>query len=206
MAETVRARSKGLPLFSPERKRMPLPFTPKGKEAGALGKLGILSVQDVLQHYPRYHVDRTQLRTIREIGEAGPELDGREVQIHARVKSMNRPIAIGRPTSKGRRKTLIKGVIEDETGQIEVSWFNQDWVARALQPGTEAFFYGRLGRFRNKVQMTAPRFETVKTGKEPFNVGRIIPIYPASAGLTSDKHRKYMWDTLEKVGPILDPV
>ncbi|HET9235567.1 MAG TPA: DEAD/DEAH box helicase, partial [Candidatus Eisenbacteria bacterium] len=200
-------RSKGLALFVAERQRTPLPFkTRKEDELEGLVKLGITSVQDLLQHYPRYHVDRTKLRTIREIRES-PELEGREVQILARVVSMNRPIKIGRPNPKTRKqKSLVKGKIGDETGTIEVSWFNQDWVARALQPGTEAFFYGKLGNFRGKAQMTAPRFEPVRTGKEPFNVGRIIPIYPATAALKSDQLRKYMWQTLDKVGPIMDPV
>jgi ATP-dependent DNA helicase RecG len=186
---------------------MALPFKAKDKEVAALVKLGITSVQDLFQHYPRYHVDRTQLRTIAQIKDSQGDLTGREVQIHARVEKINRPIKIGRPNPKTRRqKTLVKGTIRDETGTIEVSWFNQDWVARALQPGTQAFFYGKLGQFRNKLQMTAPRFEIVRTGKEPFNVGRIIPIYPATADLSSDQLRKYMWQTLEKVGPIMDPV
>ena len=207
MAEVVRMRSKGLPLFAPERRRTALPFQAKPKEVAALVKLGISSVQDLLQHYPRYHVDRTQLRTIRDIRDALNELEGREVQIHARVEKIGRPVKIGRPNPKTRKqKSLIKGTIRDETGSIEVSWFNQDWVGRALQPGTEAFFYGRLGQFRNKLQMTAPRFELVRTGKEPFNVGRIIPIYGATADLSSDTLRKYMWQTLQKIGGIADPV
>ena len=200
-------RSKGLALFVPERRRMALPFkTRKDSELKALVKLGITSVQDLLQHYPRYHVDRRQLRTIAEIKSSLGELAGREVQIHARAKNI-KPIPLRNSrTAKGKRRTMVKGRIEDETGSIEVTWFNQDWVARALSAGPEAFFYGRLSEYRGKLQMTAPRFEIVRTGKEPFNVGRIIPIYPATADLSSDQLRKYMWQTLEKVGPILDPV
>lgn len=207
MAEVVRMRPRGLALFAPERKRMALPVRATDKEIRGLVKLGITSVQDLLQHYPRYHVDRTQLRTIRDLRESLGDLDGREVQVHARVKSINRPIPIGRPNPKTRKqKTLVKGVIEDETGAIEVSWFNQDWVARALQKDAEGFFYGRLGTFRSKLQMTAPRFELVRTGQEPFNVGRIIPIYPATADLSTDKLRRFIWRTLEKVEAIQDPV
>ena len=95
---------------------------------------------------------------------------------------------------------MIKGRIKDETGSIDVTWFNQTWVTRALPPGTEAFFYGKLGRFRGTLQMTAPRFEKIRTGKEPFNVGRIIPIYPATADLSSDQIRKLMWEPFQKIG------
>ncbi|HVF53206.1 MAG TPA: ATP-dependent DNA helicase RecG [Actinomycetota bacterium] len=203
MPETVSARSRGLELFAPRRRgavlRVSIP------RVDALAKLGIESVQDLLQHYPRYHVDRTQLRTVNEIVRGATATEGEEVQVLARVVKMGRPIPM-RSKKPGARRTMIKATIGDETGTIEVTWFNQDWIARALAVGTEAFFYGKLRSWKGKVQMTAPRFEPVKTGKEPFNVGRIIPIYPATAELTSDTLRRIMWDALQHVGPLMDPL
>lgn len=196
MAEVVAAPARGLELFAPPGRRTPLGVT--GKKVEALTKLKISSVQDLLQHYPRYHVDRTQLHTIREL--AHNHGNSKDVQVHARVLKIERPFR----TRTGKR--LIKGKIGDETGSISVTWFNLDWVARALKPGTEAFFYGRLEVFRGKLQMTMPRFELVRTGREPFNVGRIIPIYPATAELSSDELRKLMWETLRRTGDVLDPV
>lgn len=198
MSETVLERPKGLELFAPERLQHPLGVP--GKRGDGLRKLGIDSVQDLLQHYPRYHVDRTEVRTIRELKQAVAEGFEGQAQVLARVKKINRPIA-----TRGGKK-LIKGEIYDETGSISVTWFNQGWVARALAPETEAFFYGRLGTFGRKLQMTAPRFEKLRSGKEPFNVGRIIPIYPATADLTTDQLRRLIWDTLASAGKVLDPV
>jgi ATP-dependent DNA helicase RecG len=198
MAETVTAPPRGLELFVPSRRGRPLSVS--AKRAEALAKLGIATVQDLLQHYPRYHVDRTQLRTIAELGRLAAEGHKGEVQVHARVEKINRPFR----TKTGKR--MITGRIGDETGTVSVTWFNQDWVARALSAGDLAFFYGRLGTFRGRLQMTAPRFELLRTGREPFNVGRIIPIYPASAELSTDQLRKVIWETLERTGEILDPV
>jgi ATP-dependent DNA helicase RecG len=189
--------AKPLELFVEPRRARPLKVT--GKRADALAKLGVSSVQDLLQHYPRYHVDRTQLRTVRQLMDAARDGE-QEVQVHARVVKIDRPFR----TRTGKR--LIKGRIGDETGQISVMWFNQDWVSRALQPGTEAFFYGRLGMFKGHLQMTAPRFEIVKSGKEPFNVGRIVPIYSANADMSSDQLRRLMWDALASNTKILDPL
>jgi ATP-dependent DNA helicase RecG len=184
-------------LFAPEPRRLPLKVT--GKRAAGLAKLGISSVQDLLQHYPRYHVDRSQLRTIEELKEAGAT-EG-EVQVHAELLRISRPAR----TRKG--KLLIRGRIGDETGVIDVTWFNQDWVARALKPGMWAFFYGRLSEFRGKLQMTAPRFEVVRSGREPFNVGRIVPVYPATAELSSDQLRRLIWDALQGIRQgLLDPL
>jgi ATP-dependent DNA helicase RecG len=198
MADVVRPQPRGLELFAPARRRVPMKLP--GERGRALEKLGIASVQDLLQHYPRYHVDRSQLKTISQLRELVATGTPGEVQIHARVDLIERPIKI----RNGR--FLIKGRLRDETGTMDVTWFNQKWVARALRPGVEAFFYGRVGLYRRRLQMTAPRFELVRTGKEPFNVGRIIPIYPATAEVSSDQIRKLMWETLGKAGRILDPL
>ncbi|HEX2235111.1 MAG TPA: ATP-dependent DNA helicase RecG [Actinomycetota bacterium] len=195
--ETVTRRSYGLELYPPPRAGTPLRVN--AKRAQALGKMGIGTVQDLLQHYPRYHVDRTQLKTVREVAEAARRGAG-EVQVHARVKSVRRL-----PRTRSG-KVLIKGTIADETGTIDVTWFNQAWVTRVLTPGSWAFFYGRLSVFGRRVEMTAPRFELVGTGKEPFNVGRIVPIYPATADLSSDALRRLMWETLESAGDVADPL
>ena len=181
-----------------------------GKRGDALKKMGLATVQDLLQHYPRRHVDRTQLRTVSDLKAAAAAGDIGEVQVHATVKKIGRPFEIGAkrgaPRARKPRRTMVKGEIGDETGRIAVTWFNQDWVARALQPGTEAFFYGRLSQFKGTLQMTAPRFELIRSGSEPFNVGRIIPIYPATADMSSDQLRRAMWETLEKVDQIMDPL
>jgi ATP-dependent DNA helicase RecG len=198
MADVVHAPPKGLELFADRRRQKRLEVT--GKKARGLEKLNIETVQDLLQHYPRRHVDRTELRTIRELATMSPEERGTESQVLARVERIDRPFR----TRTGKK--LIKGRIRDETGSIAVTWFNLEWVARALKPGTEAFFYGKLDSFRGKLQMTMPRFELVRTGREPFNVGRIIPIYPATADLSSDEIRRLIWETLSKTGDVMDPL
>jgi ATP-dependent DNA helicase RecG len=204
MADVVTPPRQGLEVFASERRRTPLKIA--GAKAAILERLGITSIQDLLQHYPRRHVDRTQLRTISDLSELAQRGNLGEVTIHARVRKMGTPFAIRTKKPGAKPRKMIKAQIEDETGTLEVTWFNQDWVPRALQQGSYAFFYGRLGFYGKKLQMTAPRFEVVKSGKEPFNVGRIIPIYPATADLSSDQLRRLMWDTLQRCGPIADPL
>lgn len=198
MSEVVARRRQGLELFASGSRRRALNIT--GKRAAGLEKLGIETVQDLLQHYPRRHTDRTQLRTIREIFRDLPD-ERTEVTVHARVKRLYKPAR-----SKDGKRRLLRGTLGDETGSLNVMWFNQDWIFRALEEGAEAFFYGRLSRRGSAVQMIAPRFEIVRSGHEPFNVGRIIPIYPATAELTSDQIRRIIWDVLDGVGPIADPL
>jgi len=203
MTEVVAAPPRGLELFAPRSRAHPLATTTK--RAVGLEKLGLETVQDLLQHYPRYHVDRTQLRTVRDLGRLVAEGHDGEVQVLARVKKVNKPFK-PRNAPRNSKRWIVKGEIGDDTGAIGVTWFNQAWVARAVAPGTEAFFYEKLGRFAGKLQMTAPRFEIVRSGREPFNVGRIIPIYKANAELSSDTLRRLMWDALASNEEILDPL
>ena len=204
MSETVSAPPKGLELFAASRARAPLHIT--GARAAGLAKMGIQTVQDLLQHYPRRHIDRTQLRTIRDLKMAAAQGEASEVTVHATVRSIGRPFSPRSKKPGAKKRTMITGKIGDETGDIAVTWFNQDWVGRALKPGVQAFFYGKLSEFRGKLQMTAPRFELIKTGTEPFNVGRIVPVYPATADMTSDSLRRVMWDSLQKIERIMDPL
>ena len=206
MADVVQAPPKGLELFASRRRQTPLAIT--GQKAKGLEKLRIETIQDLLQHYPRRHVDRTELRTIHELATMSPEERGTEVQVLARVEKIASPFTPTRNKKpSGKKPTrIIKGRIRDTTGSIAVTWFNLTWVTRALKPGTEAFFYGKLESFRGSLQMTMPRFELVRTGREPFNVGRIIPIYPATADLSSDEVRRLIWATLERSGEVMDPL
>jgi ATP-dependent DNA helicase RecG len=206
MADVVAAPPRGVELFAAPPRQIPLSL--KGRRAEAFAKLGINSVQDLLQHYPRHHVDRTQLRTIRELARLSSEGFSGEVQVHATVRKISRPTPIKTPSKSPAkaRKVIIRATIGDETGSVLVTWFNQAWVARALEPGMQAFFYGKLSVYAGKLQMTAPRFELIRSGAEPFNVGRIIPIYPATAEISSDALRKVIWETLAKVDQIVDPL
>lgn len=205
MSDVVAAPPRGLELYAPSRLATPLRVT--GARAQGLDKLGIATVQDLLQHYPRSHVDRTQLRTISQLGEVLENEPDGDVTVLARVRKIGLPFSPRtRPGHRAKKLVMTKGVIADETGSIDVTWFNQPWVSKALREGTEAFFYGKITSFRGKLQMSAPRFEKVRTGSEPFNVGRIIPIYPATADLSTDQIRKLMWETLSASDQVLDPI
>ena len=81
VAEVVAAPPRGLELFAAGRRRKALGIT--GPRATALEKLGISSVQDLLQHYPRRHVDRTALRTVADIRDMAAKGESGEVQILA---------------------------------------------------------------------------------------------------------------------------
>src|SRR3954465_5451276 len=100
-----------------------------------LGKLGLATVRDVLEHRPRRYetaADEVAIAALRQ---------GEEVVISGRVLNVEK-----RPM-RGRRRTRIVARVADDTAAISVTWFNQPWLAERLKPGTEVRLRGKLGRF-----------------------------------------------------------
>ena len=100
-----------------------------------LGKLGLSSVRDVLEHRPRRYETAADERTVAELR------PGEEVVVTGRVLNVEK-----RPL-RGRRRTRVIARIADDTATVSVTWFNQPWLADRLTPGTEVRLRGKLGRF-----------------------------------------------------------
>src|SRR5271156_5076517 len=100
------------------------------KRAGSLEALAIRNVLDLITHYPRRYIDRTRQAEV-----AGMTL-GEESLVLARVESVK-----SRRTRNGR--ALVELEVNDGTGTLKVTFFNQAWRARQLPAGAEALFFGK---------------------------------------------------------------
>ena len=114
--------------------------------AKALKKLGLTTVGELLSYYPRAYEDRTKVYAI---SNAPADLP---VCVSAMVADA--------PTVSRIRKGLnvTKCRIVDHTGSAQVTFFNQDYVRHALQPGESYIFYGKLEVMGRHRQFTNPVF------------------------------------------------
>ena len=160
------------------------------QKAASLREVGIENVLDLITHYPRRYLDRTQQA---EIGELR---DGEESMVLARVKR-----ASVRRTRQGR--ALVEVDVFDGSGYLKCTFFNQPWRAKQLKEGTEAVFFGKVDRYRGRRQMTNPVVDLIGD-----KTGRIIPIYPQSekAGLTTWDIAGWMAEALRRAGELTDPL
>ncbi len=160
------------------------------KKAEALAEVGIEVVLDLLMHYPRRYLDRTQQAAIRELRV------GDEAMVLATVKRVS-----VRRTRQGR--SLVEADVFDGSGYLRCVFFNQPWRARQLAAGTQAVFFGRLEVFKGRRQMTNPVVDLVGD-----RTGRIVPIYPQSekAGLTTWELATWVAEALERAGELADPL
>ncbi len=151
------------------------------KLATGLAEMGITTVLDLLQHYPRRYVDRTQRAEIAELS------IGDEATVDAEVRSIH-----ARRT-RDRKRTIVNGVVYDGTGLLEVVFFNQPWRERQLRPGTQVSLFGKVESYRGKRQMTNPVVDVLaapdderdpdaeSSGSVPERQsGAIVPVYPQS--------------------------
>ncbi len=176
--------------------------------AGILGKGGIESVADLLQHFPHRYVDRTLVAPIAELPV------GEEATLLAEVVRTYRPPSAGR---RGRRQMLKVTVADPDRpdggqgqaligrSRMEITFFNQPFRSRQLQPGTIAAFSGKVSLFRGRPQMTNPDVEVMAAGEEEFS-GKVVPVHSAVGELPPTRIRLAMRNALDRARPIHDPV
>ncbi len=127
-----------------------------------LNKLGIETVEDLVEYFPRDYKDRTSFIEIAEINE------GDTVNIRAKV--MVKP-----ELSRIRALTIVKARLSDGSGIIEAVWFNQPYMRNSFAPGREYIFTGKVNKKYGRLQLENPAFEAYS--EESLNVGRIVPVY-----------------------------
>lgn len=137
--------------------------------AKAFSTLGVESLYDLLSFFPRRYEDRTSFVPIALTG------DGDQVCISA--------IAAEEPRLTRIRKGLevVKFKAADESGIVDITYFNQSWMKNNIRRGEEYVFYGKIQAAGRHRSMANPVFE--KAGKTDGVTGKIIPVYRLCKGL-----------------------
>ena len=158
------------------------------QRARTLEKLGLETLGDLLRFFPRAYEDRRERRTIDSL------VPNETVCVEAMVA------AEPRLTHVRRGMDLVKLRIVDETGALDVTFFNQSYVKNQLLCGESYVFYGKVGGSLTRKTLTNPDFEKVGTGKV---AGRILPVYRLTRGISGRQMLSMVEETLERVGEII---
>ncbi|MBS7225119.1 MAG: ATP-dependent DNA helicase RecG [Clostridiaceae bacterium] len=138
------------------------------KKVGLLEKMGILTLADALSFYPRDYDDRTRESHIADLR------DGDKVTVRAVVGTA--PVL--RHIRKGM--DITKLTVFDGSGTLNLTYFNNKYIAAQLREGEEYLFHGRVQGEERQRTMVSPSCEKCVTGQEK---GRIVPVYTLTAGL-----------------------
>lgn len=160
------------------------------RTAKALAKhLGLRTVSDLLQHFPRRYSTRGELTPIAEIpvGEA--------VTVVADV------VDVRERYMRGKAGNILEVRITDGEGFLSATFFNQAWRAKELKPGSRGLFAGKISSYQGKLQLSHPDYELFAEDIDEADAKRWaelpIPIYPASSKVTT-------WMIGRAVGVLLD--
>ncbi|MBO6020396.1 MAG: ATP-dependent DNA helicase RecG [Clostridia bacterium] len=160
--------------------------------AKTLEKAGIVTVLDVVRHFPRAYQDRGDVRRLS---------DGRDGQKH----SFHLTVATTPSTARLRsRMTLTKFRVFDETGSAEAVFFNQPYLREVFHVGDVFRFYGSLSFSKNKCQLSSPAYEPAEEGAA---LPDYFPVYSLPDGVSQKVFRGMVEAALPIVLPTLsDPL
>ena len=141
----------------------------------ALASLGIRSVRDLLYHIPRGYQCRGNVRSVAEAADMARRGEDLPVSLLLTVAAD--------PTYRMIRRgmSVLKFRAFDETGTVEITYFNQNYLRDVFHTGGEFRFFGRIGVEGRTVKMSSPIWEACAPG---VILPGIVPVYSLSAGLS----------------------
>lgn len=158
------------------------------KRAELFAKLGINSIGDLLNFYPRSYEDWNLVEKIENLEY------GTTVCIRATLATSVNDARI----SGGR--IISKAMVFDDTGSLQIVFFNNRYISSMLKSGTEYLFYGKVTADSYGAQMVAPTFSAVQ------DATAIYPVYKQAAGLPSKNIAKTVKQALAMLpNTIKDP-
>ncbi|GAB3605753.1 ATP-dependent DNA helicase RecG [Conyzicola nivalis] len=171
------------------------------RTSAALAKgLGLKTVGDLLSHYPRRYIRRGELTELSHL-----PLD-ENVTIVAEV------LEVRQRSMQARKGSILEVKISDGKGILTLTFFNQAFRKEELVPGARGIFAGKIGEYRGALQLTHPDYELFADqtagGDEEARrfLETLVPIYPATASMTSWQIQKAMAVVLDTLPPLPDPV
>ena len=94
------------------------------------------------------------------------------------------------------RITIQKVVITDDTGTVEVNWFNQPYLIRVFKIGENISVAGLVKQFGSKISIESKEYEI---GEKRIHTGRLVPIYSEKKGLSTKTIREKIFHILHSI-------
>ncbi|MBX3357026.1 MAG: ATP-dependent DNA helicase RecG [Phycisphaeraceae bacterium] len=161
------------------------------RHAPALRALGVANAAQLIAHLPMRH----------ELVEAEATIDRLEP---GRIVTARGEITATRTVMKGRRPRF-EAVLMDDTGRLDLVWFNQPFMRQRIHPGLRLRVTGPARAFGPGLQIANPKIEHLKDEAEPAATdSRLRPVYPASEDITSAQIDAIVRDALAQTLPLIE--
>jgi ATP-dependent DNA helicase RecG len=182
LSQLTRAKTKSVTYTIFMRSETPVTAI-KGVGEGVAQKLAILGIQtigDLINTYPRSYNDYSQQSAIKSLRPGA-------VTIRATVTQVT-----GRYVRRGMH--ITEAMASDDTGSTRLVWFNQPYRERAIKKGEYYYISGNYELRQTRFSIMNPSMEL--TSEFPLNTARIVSIYRETKGLSSNQLRRFIKEAL----------
>ncbi len=177
---------------SADPRQEPLDVILGAATAKNLASLNLSSVGDLLEHLPRRYAKRGELTDLSHLK------PGEYATVWARVENLNSVRLRNRPGWK------LDVRVTDGNQEMDITFFSKRPFNWGLEVGKASLFAGKVDSFNRKVRLTNPEVEKFED-VDAF-AGAYVPVYPATAKMSSTKIVKAVKIVLDVLGPVPDPL
>ena len=139
-------------------------------KSAQLAKLGIFTVRDLLEYYPRRYEDRSQIKFISQV-------------THGFIETLSGTITGIEDIKPRRGLTITKATLKDSSGVAKLVWFNQPFVKKKLIIGLEVIVTGKIKLQFGQLEILNPEME-IADKTDITTTGRIVPIYSVNDAIS----------------------
>jgi ATP-dependent DNA helicase RecG len=163
--------------------------------AEVLAGIDIRTVRELLHHYPRRYIDRTAVSAIRDLRPGLP------ATVIARVRS------VAQRRTQRQRRSMVVVTLFDGTGTLDLTFFNQPWLATTYRVGQELAVSGVGQVYKRRMQLANQEVELLRGDEQDLvHTGRITPVHRATEGVSTRTVRELVWRALEQIRRLDDPL
>lgn len=135
-----------------------------------LENLNILTIEDLLWHVPFRYEDRSNIKEISQL------IVGEKATVIVTIDKISNIF-----TKYGKR--LTRATVSDESGKLEVIWFNQTYLPKSLPGGSTVKLYGEISLNSKKPQFVSPEYEAYSEEENPNSP--YLPVYSTTSGISN---------------------
>ena len=164
--------------------------------AQVLAKLNLNTVGDLLRHYPRRWEDRSHFVHVEEVQ------GGEYATLCGTV------IAVVTKFPKGPKFSITEALLDDNGSALRLTWFNQPYLERTFKAFAatrrKVIVYGQAKRSGWSVEMQTPDWEEVSEEGDTLSANRIVPVYPATEGVSQKRLRRLVHEAIESCSHLVE--
>ena len=158
-----------------------------------LKRMGIETAKDLLFYFPIKYEDFSKVVKISQL----------KINENASVKG--KVLTIENQVTFRKRFSVTKAIVQDSSGAIQATWFNQPYLTQSIKPGDSVCLAGKISLSKQGLHFSNPVYEKIWPGHsvpaELIHTGRIVPVYAESRGVSSRWLRFVIKSLLENLYP-----